>query len=40
VACESGAPFPRALDAPARALLVAADEDDLAALLRAVALAL
>jgi hypothetical protein len=39
VACESGEPFPRALDAPARALLVAADEDDLAALLRAVALA-
>ncbi len=36
VACESGEPFPAALDAPARALLVAGDETDLAALRRAL----
>jgi fructose-1,6-bisphosphatase/inositol monophosphatase family enzyme len=37
VRCETGDPFPRDIDAPARALLVAADPEDLGALLDAVA---
>jgi hypothetical protein len=36
VRCETGDPFPRDIDAPARALLVAADPEDLGALLDAV----
>jgi len=36
---ESGAPFPKSLEAPARALLVAADQNDLEPLLEAVAVA-
>jgi fructose-1,6-bisphosphatase/inositol monophosphatase family enzyme len=39
VRCETGAPFPRDVDAPARALLVAADPDDLGALQGALAAA-
>ena len=39
VACETCEPFPRAIDAPAKALLVAADEEDLNALHRALAAA-
>lgn len=39
VACESGAPFPARIDAPARALLVAGDDSDLAALRAALAAA-
>jgi len=37
VCCETGAPFPRDIDAPARALLVAANPEDLGALQDAVA---
>lgn len=36
---ESGAPFPKSLDAPARALLLAADPNDLEPLLEAIAAA-
>jgi hypothetical protein len=39
VRCETGAPFPRRLDEPAAALLVAAEEDDLRALQEALAAA-
>jgi fructose-1,6-bisphosphatase/inositol monophosphatase family enzyme len=39
VRCETGAPFPRDIDAPARALMVAADPDDLGALEGALAAA-
>lgn len=39
VACENGAPFPARVDAPARALLVAADDADLAELRAAVSAA-
>jgi len=37
VCCETGAPFPRDIDAPARALLVAVDREDLGVLEEAVA---
>jgi hypothetical protein len=37
VCCETGGPFPRDIEAPARALLVAADPDDLGVLEEAVA---
>jgi hypothetical protein len=37
VRCETGDPFPRDIDAPARVLLVAADSEDLGALQDAVA---
>jgi hypothetical protein len=39
VLCETGAPLPRDIDANARALLVASDPDDLAALQEALAAA-
>jgi fructose-1,6-bisphosphatase/inositol monophosphatase family enzyme len=39
VRCETRAPFPRDIDAPARALLVASDLDDLGALQEALAAA-
>jgi fructose-1,6-bisphosphatase/inositol monophosphatase family enzyme len=39
VRCETGAPFPRDIDAPAKALLVASDPKDLSALQDALAVA-
>jgi hypothetical protein len=39
VRCETGAPFPRDIDVPAKALLVASDPKDLSALQDALAVA-